>query len=107
VLRKSRFGNRANLNDFMGFTAKRQGQNCPQEKPQPGAGGSGPETDALGDPIGIREVAELIGCSVWTVRQQCIRQGLPHFRVNRTGKLIFYRSQVVRWLFDKQQERRW
>lgn len=64
------------------------------------------EFEPLGDPLGIREVAQLIGCSAWTVRQQCLRQGLPHFRASRTGRLIFYRNQVVRWLIEKQTERR-
>jgi hypothetical protein len=44
---------------------------------------------------------------VWTVRQQCLRQGLPHFRLSRSGRLIFYRNQVVRWLIERQNERRW
>ena len=57
---------------------------------------SEPDRNGLGEPIGIREVAQLIGCSVWTVRQQCMRQGLPHFRASPGGKLIFYRTQVVR-----------
>ncbi len=67
---------------------------------------SGAGQQGLGEPIGIREVAQLIGCSVWTVRQQCLRRGLPHFRASRTGRLIFYRNQVIRWLIDKQTERR-
>jgi hypothetical protein len=61
----------------------------------------------LGEALGIRDVAALIGCSVWTVRQRCLRQGLPHFRTSRTGRLIFYRKQVVRWLFENQTARRW
>jgi hypothetical protein len=63
--------------------------------------------ETLGEPLAIREVARLIGCSVWTVRQQCLRQGLPHFRASRSGRLIFYCNQVVRWLIEKQNERRW
>lgn len=62
--------------------------------------------DVLGEPLSIRDVARLIGCSVWTVRQQCLRQGLPHFRMSRTGRLIFYRNQVIRWLIHNQKERR-
>ncbi len=62
--------------------------------------------DSLGEPITIREVAKLIGCSVWTVRQQCMQQGLPYLRISRSGKLIFYRNQVVRWLIEKQNIRR-
>ncbi len=63
--------------------------------------------EPLGEPLAIGEVARLIGVSVWTVRQRCLRQGLPHFRASRTGRLIFYRNQVVRWLIEKQTERRW
>jgi hypothetical protein len=65
------------------------------------------EREDPGEPIGVREVAALIGCSVWTVRQRCMRQGLPHFRPSRTGRLIFYRNQVIRWLIENQIERRW
>jgi hypothetical protein len=63
--------------------------------------------EPLGEPLAIGEVARLIGVSAWTVRQRCMRQGLPHFRASRTGRLIFYRNQVVRWLIEKQTERRW
>lgn len=59
----------------------------------------------LGEPMSIREVARLIGCSAWSVRQTLLRQGLPHWRSGPSGKLIFYRDQVVRWLI-RQQERR-
>jgi hypothetical protein len=61
--------------------------------------------ESLGEPLTIREVARLIGCSVWTVRQQCLRQGLPHFRACPNGKLVFYRKQVIRWLFEKQKRK--
>ena len=56
----------------------------------------------LGPPLTIREVARLIGCSAWTVRQQYIPQGLPHLRSGPQGKLIFYRDQVVRWIVARQ-----
>ena len=65
------------------------------------------DVQVLGAPVGIREVAQLIGCSVWTVRQRCLPQGLPHFRASKTGRIVFYRTQVVRWLIEKQNERRW
>src|SRR5271154_5146075 len=52
----------------------------------------------LGPPLNIREVARLIGCSPWTVRQTLIPRGLPVFRSGASGKLIFYRDQVVRWI---------
>ena len=58
---------------------------------------------ALGVPLNISEVAELIGCSPWSVRQTLIKRGLPHFRFKASGRLIFYRDQVIRWI-EKQQQ---
>ena len=57
----------------------------------------------LGPPLGLAQVAYLIGCSPWTVRQTLIPQGLPVFRSAASGKLIFYTNQVVRWIERKQQ----
>lgn len=66
-----------------------------------------PSIMALGMPLTIRQVAQLIGCSAWSVRQRHIPQGLPHFRSSPSGKLIFYHDQVVRWILENQiQERR-
>lgn len=56
----------------------------------------------LGAPLSIREVAKLIGCSAWTVRQRYLPKGLPHLRSGSQGKLIFYRDQVVRWIVNQQ-----
>jgi hypothetical protein len=53
---------------------------------------------SLGEALGIREAARLIGCSPWTVRQTLIRQGLPCFRSGPNGKLIFYRDQIILWI---------
>lgn len=52
----------------------------------------------LGIPLNIREVARMIGCSPSTVRQTLIPKGLPVFRSGASGKLIFYRDQVIRWI---------
>ena len=61
----------------------------------------------LGEPLNIRQVASLIGCSVWSVRQTLVPKGLPYFRSRPSGRLIFYRDQVVRWILENQiQERR-
>ena len=57
----------------------------------------------LGEPLTITQVAKLIGCSPWTVRQRHMRSGLPHFRAGANGKLIFYRAQVVRWIQAQQK----
>ncbi len=61
--------------------------------------------DLLGEPLTIAEVARLLGCSVWTVRQRHLHSGLPYFRTSKTGKLIFYRRQVVRWIIKSQSRR--
>lgn len=60
-------------------------------------------SDPLGEPLDIRAVARLIGCSVWTVRQTLIRRGLPCFRLGVNGKLLFYRHQVTRWIVRHQR----
>jgi hypothetical protein len=62
-----------------------------------------PAGAALGTPLSIREVADLIGCSPWSVRQTLIPRGLPHFRFTANGRLIFYRDQVIRWIKNQQQ----
>lgn len=59
--------------------------------------------DPLGDALTIQEVADLLGCSVWTVRNRCLRRGLPYFRVGGAGKLVFYRAQVTRWILEQQE----
>src|SRR5262249_31936547 len=61
-----------------------------------------PADSRLGRPLQVRDVAAMIGCSPWTVKQTLIRKGLPHFRSAASGKLIFYEAQVVRWI-EKQQ----
>ena len=58
--------------------------------------------DILGEPLAITEVARLIGCSVWTVRQRYLPSGLPYFRIGKTGKITFYRNQVVAWIIENQ-----
>jgi hypothetical protein len=60
-------------------------------------------SDKLGDPLSIRQVARLIGCSAWTIRQRHLPQGLPCFRSGPAGKLIFYRNQVVAWILRQQK----
>ncbi len=59
--------------------------------------------EELGEPLGVRQVASLIGCSPWTVRHRLIRNGLPCFRSAASGRLIFYRQQVVRWILRQQR----
>ena len=71
---------------------------CPPQCPQPS------EANPLGAPLSIGEVAALIGCSAWTIRQKYLPHGLPHFRVGPTAKLIFYKQQIIRWLLTQQQK---
>lgn len=71
---------------------------------------SAPESEAyqagheLGQPLSIREVALLLGCSAWTVRQRHLLNGLPHFRSGPSGKLVFFRHQVVAWILAQQAQ---
>jgi hypothetical protein len=58
----------------------------------------------LGEPLTIRQAAQLIGCSAWTIRHRHMLRGLPHFRSGPSAKLIFYRDQVVAWILDQQKK---
>jgi hypothetical protein len=68
--------------------------------------GQQPNDDPLGEPMTIQEVAVVLGCSVWTIRQKYLRSGLPFFRIGSTGKLVFYRKQVVLWILENQKTER-
>ena len=59
--------------------------------------------DELGDALDIKQVAALIGCSVWSVRHVLLNKGLPCLRIGANGKLIFYEKQVVRWVLRSQR----
>ena len=63
------------------------------------------DSDPLGAPLTIGELCTLLRCSPWTVRQRYLRQGLPHFRSGPSGKLIFFRNQVIRWVLEKQRQK--
>ena len=96
----SGFAESGNTLQLQDFPPTRSGQSCPEHYPQARAFGNEP----LGAPLGVREVARLIGCSVWTVRQSYLPQGLPHLRSGPRSKLIFFRDQVVRWIIQHQQK---
>jgi predicted site-specific integrase-resolvase len=51
----------------------------------------------------IEDVAELLGCSVWTVRQRYLPEGLPHIRASARGRFIFFREQVIDWILNRQK----
>lgn len=61
-------------------------------------------TRELGEPLTVKQVAVLVGCSVWTVRQRLIPSGLPHFRTRPSGRLTFFREQVVSWVLEQQNQ---
>ena len=73
------------------------GQSYPRQYP-------GPES-SLGAPLSIKDVARLIGCSAWTVRQKFIPLGLPHLRSGPSGRLTFFSNQVVAWVLAQQQKK--
>lgn len=58
----------------------------------------------LGQPLTIEEVARLLGCSPWTVRQRYLSQGLPHLRASAGGKFVFFSKQVLQWIQKRQRK---
>lgn len=60
----------------------------------------------LGEAMDVKQVAELIGCSAWTVRQKHVKAGLPCFRTGPSGRMIFYRNQVTAWILRRQKEQK-
>jgi hypothetical protein len=104
LLRKSGLSLPGNSKAPLALEPPALGQRYPQRCPQLDGLESTVFADPLGDPLPIGEVAALIGCSPWTVRQRYLPQGLPHHRATSKGKLIFYRNQVIRWLLCEQQK---
>ena len=81
---------------------QRNPQHCPQTREGSPALAS---PDSLGDPMDIGQVAALLGCSAWTVRQRYLPQGLPHLRACASGKLVFFREQVIGWILKRQKQK--
>ena len=98
VERMSGFAESENPAPIHEFSSSGLGQNYPQHYPQ--------ASDALGEPLSILEVARLLGCSDWTVRHRYLPQGLPHFRPGSTGKLVFFRNQVIAWILQQQRKQK-
>lgn len=94
--RMSGFESGTNPAETLGFSPDSAGQSYPQHYPQ--------VRETLGEPLGVREVARLIGCSTWTVRHRYLSQGLPHLRSGPMGKLVFYRNQVIQWILQQQKK---
>jgi phage terminase Nu1 subunit (DNA packaging protein) len=60
----------------------------------------------LGEPLSVYDAARLIGCSAWTIRQKHVKAGLPCFRSGSSGRMTFYRNQVVAWILERQKEQK-
>jgi hypothetical protein len=102
--RKSGPRDSANGAENMAFTSAEVGQFYPHHYPHQ-ADFDQVTGDPLGEPMTIGQIGRLLGCSTWTVRQRYLPLGLPYFRIGRTGKLMFYRKQVVHWILEKQKKK--
>jgi len=102
ITRMSRFAGSSKTTELLDLSEIRGGQNCPSHCPhQEEAAADGL---ALGGPLNIEDVATLLGCSVWTVRQRYLRDGLPHLRASARGRFIFFREQVIDWILERQKK---
>ncbi len=101
---KSGFANdskSAETNDFLPHPLAQNGASeSARESARHAEGRAEPK---LGLPLSITEVAQLLGCSAWTVRQRYMPQGLPHLRATHGGRLVFFRDQVITWILKRQQ----
>ena len=79
------------------------GRNGPER--DEGTTDSSGQRQALGEPLAIEQVAALLGCSAWTVRQRYLRQGLPCLQARPRGKLVFFREQVIAWIQKRQRQK--
>jgi hypothetical protein len=104
--RKSGFGADAKGAESLGFPTVGIGQSCPQQYPHSTEAIQATNSPgSLGDPLDIGQVASLLGCSSWTVRQRYLPQGLPHLRACSSGKLVFFREQVIGWILKRQKQK--
>ena len=104
--RKSGQAERANGSETLRFQAVEVGQYYPHHYPHRGDFEELTGDDPLGEPMSISKTARLLGCSIWNVRHRYLPLGLPYFRIGRTGKLMFYRKQIVQWILEKQKAER-
>jgi hypothetical protein len=99
---KSEFRIDVKSKPHMGIRPAGPGQCCPGQEPEqkPGL----PRASALGQPLGVKQAAAVIGCSPWTLKYRLLERGLPFFRAAASGKMIFYEGQIVRWIESQQKE---
>jgi hypothetical protein len=99
---ESDFGGEPKSAENLELSHAPRGQSCPQHYPQPSAY----KEDPLGPAMSIEEVARMLGCSPWTVRQRYLPEGLPHLRLSPAGKIVFFRLQVIAWILNRQQRQK-
>ena len=104
---KSDFAREGKAAENMDFSRVPLGQNCPQHCPHPeeSVSASSVRSQVLGEPLTVEDVAALLGCSPWTVRQRYLRQGLPYLQARTRGKLVFFREQVIAWIEKRQRQK--
>jgi len=100
----SRFGKRTNEAESLGFSEVSRGQSCPRHCPHRAGTATSAEISPLGEPMDIEDVAMLLRCSVWTVRQRYLPEGLPHLRASARGRFVFFREQVIDWILERQRK---
>lgn len=98
-MQRSRFVGGANPTETLKFSAIGLGQSDPQHYPTAEV-----TRFPLGEPMDIEDVAALLGCSPWTVRQKYLPAGLPHLRASRHGRIVFFREQIVDWILERQRK---
>lgn len=93
--------------ETLGFHEPSLGQRNPQHCPQSPNEDTrlSANDDLLGEPLAIEQVADLLGCSAWTVRQRYLKQGLPFLQARPRGKLVFFREQVTAWILKRQRQK--
>lgn len=101
---ESDFADRRKGTEILDFGAAAYGQSYPQRCPTSKDAQSSTPTSPLGEAMSISAVAKMLGCSPWTVRNRYLPQGLPHMRAAANGKLVFFSTQVIRWIVEKQQK---
>lgn len=98
-MHESHSGNGGNHAETLRNSVVGLGQSDPRHYPAPEV----PEFP-LGSPMVIEDVALILGCSPWTVRQKYLPQGLPHLRASAAGKLVFFTNQVRDWILSRQRK---
>lgn len=49
-----------------------------------------------------KEVADMLGCSAWTVRELAKRKALPHYKVG--SRYLFTRASIEKWVTRQEKQ---